>query len=312
MKMKDEIKQRIEQMPDEELIHILDNLKDDFTQDALEIIGLEVENRGGLSDLRNNIESDQQSDEAIKAVTEDVEVTDENIQQPKEEIQVVTENLEAADEDDQQSKETIEAVNRGLETAVDSYFDESDQQPEETIKAATEDVEVADEHDLQPKVAIEVVNTGLESAMDSYFDENYQQPEEAIRAVTEDFKATGTEAVGRTRIFTRKLKEEGILDEWGMVVDSAAGNVRIVLDDIQRRLKESRIPMGCSWRIEEVKSKHLIGRVRRNMLFVTIEQFSDYHMYIGIRDYGAHLDCCRFLTLEPGKVKKWISKKDNW
>lgn len=105
------------------------------------------------------------------------------------------------------------------------------------------------------------------------------------------------------------LKEEVIINEWAMVLDSAAGNAQTLLDDIQSRLEESRIPGDCTWKMREVKSEGIIGRVRRDFLIVSLKQFSDYHMYIGIRDYGAHLDCCRFLTLEPGFLKKWLSEK---
>src|SRR5262249_16685680 len=37
--------------------------------------------------------------------------------------------------------------------------------------------------------------------------------------------------------------------------------------------------------------------------------FSDYRQYVGVRDYGIHLDTCRFLTCEPGYFKKKISAK---
>lgn len=105
------------------------------------------------------------------------------------------------------------------------------------------------------------------------------------------------------------LKEETILNEWAMVLDHAAGNVEIVLDNIQKRLNESKIPGECDWQVREVKSQGFFSRVRREFLFVSLKEFSDYHMYIGIRDYGAHLDCCRFLTVEPGFFKKWLSQK---
>lgn len=104
------------------------------------------------------------------------------------------------------------------------------------------------------------------------------------------------------------LKEQCILNEWAMVLDFASGKAQAVLDDIQNRLEESRIPGDCSWEIREVKTEEFIGRVRRDFLSVKLKQFGDFHMYICIRDYGAHLDCCRFLTLEPGRFKKWASE----
>ncbi|MEZ5358871.1 MAG: hypothetical protein R3F48_08560 [Candidatus Zixiibacteriota bacterium] len=106
-----------------------------------------------------------------------------------------------------------------------------------------------------------------------------------------------------------KLKEESILNEWSMVLDNAAGNAPTVLEGIQNRLQQSEIPGNCVWSIEEVQSSGFFSKVRREFLIVTLEQFRDYHMYIGIRDYGVHLDCCRFLTVEPNFLKKWASEK---
>lgn len=104
------------------------------------------------------------------------------------------------------------------------------------------------------------------------------------------------------------LKEKAILNEWNMILDHAAGYSQEVLNDVVRRLEESQIPGNCTWKTTEVKSEGLIGRVRRDFLFVALKQFKDYHMYICIRDYGIHLDCCRFLTIEPGFLKKWASE----
>lgn len=108
---------------------------------------------------------------------------------------------------------------------------------------------------------------------------------------------------------SRTIKEETILDEWSTMVDNAAGNAQTVLDDIQRRLRESEIPGGCTWSVEEVKSSTFLSRVKREFLIVYLDKFKDYHMYISIRDYGVHLDCCRFLTVEPNFLKKWASIK---
>lgn len=105
------------------------------------------------------------------------------------------------------------------------------------------------------------------------------------------------------------LKEQTILNEWDMILDHAAGNAQELLDDIVHRLEESQIPGDCTWDIKEVKTEGFWGRVRRDFLIVTLKQFKDYHIYICIRDYGVHLDCCRFLTIEPGLVRKWASEK---
>jgi hypothetical protein len=105
------------------------------------------------------------------------------------------------------------------------------------------------------------------------------------------------------------LKEETIMNEWSTVVLQGAGNAPAVLNGIQQRLQASQIPGNCTWSVEEVKSGSILFRTRREFLIVDLEQFKDYHMYIGIRDYGVHLDCCRFLTIEPGFLKKMAADK---
>lgn len=105
------------------------------------------------------------------------------------------------------------------------------------------------------------------------------------------------------------LKDECILNEWTTMVDHGAGNSQAVIEGIMAKLREAEIPGECGWRVEEIKSSGLFARVRREFLVVNLAEFRDYHMYIGIRDYGIHLDCCRFLTVEPGFLKKWAAEK---
>lgn len=105
-----------------------------------------------------------------------------------------------------------------------------------------------------------------------------------------------------------KLKDEAILNQWSMLVDGAAKRGNEVLDDIQSRLSAARIPGDCDWSIEEVESGGMFSKTRREFLIVKLDQFSDYRNYIGVRAYGTHLDCCRFLTVEPGFLKRQMSQ----
>ncbi|SYZ73723.1 hypothetical protein TRIP_C50004 [Candidatus Zixiibacteriota bacterium] len=108
---------------------------------------------------------------------------------------------------------------------------------------------------------------------------------------------------------SRNIKEELILNEWGTVVEHGAGHAQEVILNIHKRLLEAKIPGGCEWFYGLVKSSGLFAKVKRNFLLVNIREFHDYHIYIGIRDYGIFLDCCRFLTVEPGRLKRWLSRK---
>jgi hypothetical protein len=103
------------------------------------------------------------------------------------------------------------------------------------------------------------------------------------------------------------LKEETILDEWSTMVDYGAPHAKEVMNEIDRQLEAAKIPGDCEWRTEEVKSSGLFSSVKREFLIVRLEQFSDYRMYISVREYGIHLDICRFLTVEPGFFKRSLS-----
>lgn len=105
-----------------------------------------------------------------------------------------------------------------------------------------------------------------------------------------------------------KLKEETVLNQWSMLVDGAAGRGNEVLDEIQSRLTAARIPGNCEWSVEEVESGGMFSKTKREFLIVRLDQFSDYRNYVGVRPYGTHLDCCRFLTVEPGFFKRELSK----
>lgn len=105
-----------------------------------------------------------------------------------------------------------------------------------------------------------------------------------------------------------KLKEETILNRWSMLVDGAAARGNELLDDIQARLEEARIPGKCEWSVDEVESGGFFSKTKREFLIVRLDQFPDYRNYIGARSYGSHLDCCRFLTVEPGFLKRQLAQ----
>ena len=105
------------------------------------------------------------------------------------------------------------------------------------------------------------------------------------------------------------LKDESILNEWSMIVDHGAGNEQFIVDQIDERLTAANIPGHCHWDLEDVQSSGWLSKVKRQFLLIRLDQFADYRMYVGIRDYGIHLDCCRFLTVEPGFMKKWAAEK---
>lgn len=105
------------------------------------------------------------------------------------------------------------------------------------------------------------------------------------------------------------IKEETIVDQWSAILDGAAGSNHNLLQDIQQQLREAQIPGECTWEYEEVKSSGWVAKVRREFLVIRWKQFPDYRLYIGVRSFGINLDVCRFLTIEPGALKQFLSRK---
>jgi hypothetical protein len=105
------------------------------------------------------------------------------------------------------------------------------------------------------------------------------------------------------------LKDETILNEWDQLVHGAAGNSQGVYNDIQRILRDFKVPGDWSADLEEVQSGGFFAKTKREFMIVRLDQFKDYRHYIGARDYGTALYVCRFLTVEPGFFKKAISAK---
>ena len=104
------------------------------------------------------------------------------------------------------------------------------------------------------------------------------------------------------------LKDEKLLDSWGVVIDSAANQGSKLIDLIIARLKYSRLP-GVEWDNVDASPGMLKGWMgkKREFLRVTAENLKDYRMYVGARDFGSHLDFSWFLTVEPGFFKKSFS-----
>lgn len=105
------------------------------------------------------------------------------------------------------------------------------------------------------------------------------------------------------------LKDESIVNQWSMMLDHAAGHSGKILDQVQDSLEEANLPGNPSWSVEEVESSGWLSRTKREFLLIRLEQFKDYRIYVAARDYGVHLDVCRFVTVEPGFFKKAIASK---
>ncbi len=108
---------------------------------------------------------------------------------------------------------------------------------------------------------------------------------------------------------TRTLKDETLSEVQFAIVRNAADQAELVIADIKKKLEAASMPLDCRWGVVEVKTKSWVSRVRRDFLIVELSEFPDYHTYISVRRFGTYLDCMRALTIEPGFVKKFLSRK---
>lgn len=104
------------------------------------------------------------------------------------------------------------------------------------------------------------------------------------------------------------LKKEVVVNEWSMIVENSGDKVEQVFKDTEESIKKSKAP---DVNFERVKvSSSFLGGVFGNdraFLRVTNKHLSKYDMYIGIREYGVHLDLVWYLTTEPGLIWRLIN-----
>ena len=101
------------------------------------------------------------------------------------------------------------------------------------------------------------------------------------------------------------LRHEAVVEKWNRVIINGAGRGNWVIEQIDIKLNEAKMP-GVFAQEREVSSG-LFGE-KRPFLVLGHNAFRDYHMYIGARDFGAHLDVSWYLTIEPGPLKRTLSK----
>jgi hypothetical protein len=100
------------------------------------------------------------------------------------------------------------------------------------------------------------------------------------------------------------LKDEKILDTWGLVIEEGAGRAAGLAQTIADLVRRSELPGISCQKVEAQPGmlKGLFGK-KRDYMMITNEGLKDYRMYLGARDYGKHLDISWYLTVEPGFFK---------
>ena len=104
------------------------------------------------------------------------------------------------------------------------------------------------------------------------------------------------------------LKDGKIVRQWSALLAGCQGEGPGVLKAVEKILESYNVP-GLSWKQESASTgfiKGLMGK-RRDFLVVYNEQFSEWLVCIGARDYGAFLSVVWYLTAAPKFLNKMRS-----
>src|SRR4030095_9603978 len=101
------------------------------------------------------------------------------------------------------------------------------------------------------------------------------------------------------------LKKELVVDNWNTLIDNGAGRSKQVMDAIETKIKAANIPSSRTGQREVSTGMFW---TKRPFLIVGNDSFPEFFLYIGVRDYGIHLDVSWYLTVQPRGYKQMFSK----
>ena len=104
------------------------------------------------------------------------------------------------------------------------------------------------------------------------------------------------------------LKDGKIVREWSTMLPECQGEGPGLVEVIKRKLGAYEIP-DLSWKEESTSTgfmKSMMGK-RRDFLVVRTEQFSEWLVCIGAKDYGRFLNVVWYVTTSPKFLNKMRS-----
>jgi len=104
---------------------------------------------------------------------------------------------------------------------------------------------------------------------------------------------------------TTTMRKDSIIQSWEQIIGGAAGHTKWVYEKTIENLKHANIP-SMTYKLDDVTTD-MFG-IKREFLILYNQMLRDYRMFIGVRDYGAHLDASWFVTLMPRGLKRALSK----
>jgi hypothetical protein len=102
------------------------------------------------------------------------------------------------------------------------------------------------------------------------------------------------------------LRSEKVVEQWGTLVEGAAGRDKWLMDEMQKRIAEAS-PQQVSIKREAVSTGMFSGS--REFLIITHATLREYVLFMGASNYGRDLAVYWYLTVNPGFLKRTISKQ---
>jgi hypothetical protein len=102
------------------------------------------------------------------------------------------------------------------------------------------------------------------------------------------------------------LKAEKVVRQWGTIIERGAGRDKWVFDQTETLIRET-CPPAVVLRREPVTTG--MFSEKREFLIVTHSAIREYAMFISAQNFGQDLSVSWYLTVNPGFLKRAISKK---
>jgi hypothetical protein len=102
------------------------------------------------------------------------------------------------------------------------------------------------------------------------------------------------------------LKHQSVVDKWNTLVLNGAGRAKWTMETIESKITAANVP-GIRMSMQEVSQGGLFA-AKRPFLICANNTLPDFYLYIGARDYGAHLDVSWYLTVQPRGLKSAFSR----
>src|SRR5262249_16622408 len=101
------------------------------------------------------------------------------------------------------------------------------------------------------------------------------------------------------------IRHDSVAQSFNTLVLNGAGHDKWFMDTVEEMIRQAQMPSVSTGQMEI--SSGAFGE-KRKMLCVNHARLRDYRLYICARDFGTNLDVAWYLTINPGAVKRTLSK----